>query len=123
MRRSCRPARTERGRRAAWGPRHAAHLQSDRRMARHSPEWSTRRMGSPNSMRVNGGPPRPAQPTPPAPRSLRIAAAGDLHCCEERREEIEQGLTALQGTTDVVLLCGDLTTHGEPEEAALLAQA
>jgi Icc-related predicted phosphoesterase len=31
-------------------------------------------------------------------------------------------LAALQETADVVLLCGDLTTHGEPGEAALLAE-
>ena len=74
-------------------------------------------------MSVNGGPAQPTQPTPAAPRSLRIAAAGDLHCCDERRDAIEEGLTALQGTADVALLCGDLTTHGEPEEAAALARA
>lgn len=69
-------------------------------------------------MSVNGG-----QPAPTAPRSLRLAAAGDLHCCEERRDAIEDGLAALRGTADVVLLCGDLTTHGEPEEGAALAGA
>ena len=74
-------------------------------------------------MRVDGGPAQPAHPRSPAPRSLRIAAAGDMHCCDERREQIEEGLTALQGIADVALLCGDLTTHGEPREAAVLAEA
>jgi Icc-related predicted phosphoesterase len=69
-------------------------------------------------MHVDGGHPRS-----PRPRTLRIAAAGDLHCCAERREQIEEGLRDLQGSADVALLCGDLTTHGEPEEAALLAEA
>jgi Icc-related predicted phosphoesterase len=55
--------------------------------------------------------------------SLRIAAAGDLHCCEERREQIERGLLELRGTADIALLCGDLTTRGNPEEAEVLAQA
>jgi uncharacterized protein len=64
----------------------------------------------------------------PEPRSrkaskLRIAAAGDLHCCDERGEAVAVALRDLAGTADVVLLCGDLTTHGEPEEAAVLAQA
>ncbi len=56
-------------------------------------------------------------------RKLRIAAAGDLHCCQERREHVTSSLRDLSGTADLVLLCGDLTTHGEPEEAAVLAAA
>ena len=56
-------------------------------------------------------------------RTLRIAAAGDLHCCEEHRGRIERSLLELSGKADLVLLCGDLTTHGEPEEAAVLAEA
>lgn len=54
---------------------------------------------------------------------LRIAAAGDLHCCLERREQIVRSLSDLAGSADLVLLCGDLTTHGEPDEAAVLAEA
>jgi uncharacterized protein len=54
---------------------------------------------------------------------LRIAAAGDLHCSEHRRDEIKRAVEALVGTVDIVLLCGDLTTHGEPEQAAVLADA
>ncbi len=57
------------------------------------------------------------------PSKLRVAAAGDVHCCEERRESITAGLQQLSGRADLVLLCGDLTTHGEPEEAAVLADA
>jgi Icc-related predicted phosphoesterase len=73
-------------------------------------------------MRVDGNQPQPATETPPAPR-LRIAAAGDLHCCEERRARITGSLRELTGTVDLVLLCGDLTAHGEPDEAAVLAEA
>jgi Icc-related predicted phosphoesterase len=54
-------------------------------------------------------------------RTLRIAAAGDIHCREVRREEIESAFRALEGEADIVLLAGDLTTHGEPEEAQILA--
>ncbi len=56
-------------------------------------------------------------------RCLRIAAAGDMHCSEARRAEVEASVAALSGTADIVLLCGDLTTHGEPEQAAVLADA
>src|SRR5436309_1958647 len=54
---------------------------------------------------------------------LRIAAAGDMHCSESRREEIRRSVAALNGVADLVLLAGDLTTHGEPEQAAVLADA
>src|SRR5579884_3638946 len=56
-------------------------------------------------------------------RCLRIAAAGDLHCSEQRREEVERAVEGLRGSSDLVLLCGDLTTHGEPEQGAVLADA
>jgi Icc-related predicted phosphoesterase len=57
------------------------------------------------------------------PNRLRIAAAGDLHCAENRREEIRQAMQSLKGAADLVLLCGDLTTHGEPAQGAVLADA
>jgi Icc-related predicted phosphoesterase len=56
-------------------------------------------------------------------RCLRIAAAGDLHYSEQRREEAIAAVAALDGAADLVLLAGDLTTHGEPEQAAVLAEA
>jgi Icc-related predicted phosphoesterase len=56
-------------------------------------------------------------------RCLRIAAAGDLHYSEHRREEAIEAMAALDGGADLVLLAGDLTTHGEPEQAAVLAEA
>ena len=55
--------------------------------------------------------------------NLRIAAAGDIHCTPERRAEIEASFAGLAGEADLVLLAGDLTTYGEPEEAAILAEA
>src|SRR5579863_7474141 len=57
------------------------------------------------------------------PRCLRIAAAGDIHCSESRRREITEAMASLEGTADLVLLAGDLTTHGEPEQGTVLAEA
>lgn len=54
---------------------------------------------------------------------LRIAAAGDVHCAPENREPTEAAFARLAGTADLLLLAGDLTTHGEPEQAAVLAEA
>ena len=55
--------------------------------------------------------------------TIRVAAAGDIHCAEPLRERIARAFADLAGQADVVLLAGDLTTHGEPEEARVLADA
>jgi uncharacterized protein len=54
---------------------------------------------------------------------IRIAAAGDIHASPERRTEIEEAFARLRGQADIVLLAGDLTTYGEPEQAAVVADA
>jgi Icc-related predicted phosphoesterase len=54
---------------------------------------------------------------------LHIAAAGDIHSSEPLRDRIHQAFAGLPGQADLVLLAGDLTTHGEPEQAAVLADA
>jgi Icc-related predicted phosphoesterase len=55
-------------------------------------------------------------------QTLRIAASGDIHCRDARRAELEQAFADLDGKVDLVLLAGDLTTHGDPEEAAILTE-
>ena len=53
---------------------------------------------------------------------IRIAAAGDIHFGRDGdRERARGAFGALD--VDLVLLAGDLTTHGEPEQAAILADA
>jgi Icc-related predicted phosphoesterase len=54
---------------------------------------------------------------------LRIAAAGDVHCSEDNRDAVLTAFDTIEGEVDVVLLAGDLTTHGEPEQGAVLADA
>jgi Icc-related predicted phosphoesterase len=56
-------------------------------------------------------------------RTVRVAAAGDLHVDESRRDAAATAIAAMARDGDVVLLAGDLTTHGEPEQAAILAEA
>jgi Icc-related predicted phosphoesterase len=56
-------------------------------------------------------------------RCLRIAAAGDIHCSEAHRQDIVRAMRELGDSADLVLLCGDLTTHGEPEQAQVLVDA
>jgi uncharacterized protein len=55
--------------------------------------------------------------------SVRIAAAGDIHCAPENRDAVLTAFEAIEGAADVVLLAGDLTTHGEPEQAEVLGEA
>jgi uncharacterized protein len=55
--------------------------------------------------------------------SVRVAAAGDVHCSPETRDAVMTAFDAIDGEADVVLLAGDLTTHGEPEQAEVLAEA
>jgi Icc-related predicted phosphoesterase len=56
---------------------------------------------------------------------IRIAAAGDIHFGEREndRERAAEAFGALAERADLVLLAGDLTTHGEPEQAAIVAEA
>ncbi len=54
-------------------------------------------------------------------RKVRVAAAGDIHCSEANREAIADAFAAIDREVDLVLLAGDLTTHGEPEQAEILA--
>jgi Icc-related predicted phosphoesterase len=56
--------------------------------------------------------------------AIRIAATGDIHL--GREGDVERWATAfadLRGRVDLVLLAGDLTTHGEPEQAAMVTAA
>jgi uncharacterized protein len=54
---------------------------------------------------------------------IRIAAAGDVHIREANCEEVSRAFAGLEGRCDAILVAGDLTTHGEPAQAELFAQA
>jgi Icc-related predicted phosphoesterase len=54
---------------------------------------------------------------------IRVAAAGDVHASEATRARIEEAFARVEHEADLVLLAGDLTTTGEPEQAAVLADA
>src|SRR4051812_47685707 len=55
--------------------------------------------------------------------TIRVAAAGDVHCADANRAETAAAFAEIDGTVDLILLAGDLTTHGEPEQAKVLADA
>ena len=53
---------------------------------------------------------------------MRIAAVGDLHCRADTRRNVAVALRGVDQESDVLLLAGDLTDHGTPEEASWLAE-
>jgi uncharacterized protein len=55
--------------------------------------------------------------------TIRVAAAGDVHADASRRADLEAAFTNVRGRADMILLAGDLTTHGRPEEAQVVADA
>jgi Icc-related predicted phosphoesterase len=60
---------------------------------------------------------------PGEPATVRIAAAGDIHCRESDRSATREAFGKLGERADLVLLAGDLTMHGVVEEAMVLADA
>jgi uncharacterized protein len=55
--------------------------------------------------------------------TIRVAAAGDVHCSEANRDETIAAFAEIETGVDLILLAGDLTTHGEEEQARVLADA
>ena len=55
--------------------------------------------------------------------AIRVAAAGDIHCSEENRAQIASAFREIAGQVDAILIAGDLTTFGEPQQAEVLADA
>jgi Icc-related predicted phosphoesterase len=64
----------------------------------------------------------PASENGTRPTALRVAAAGDVHIRDSNRDEIAAAFRALEGDVDLILVAGDLTTHGEPAQAELFAE-
>ncbi len=57
----------------------------------------------------------------PARQQMRIAAVSDLHCTRTSQGALQPILQRAAAQADLLLLCGDLTDHGLPEEARVLA--
>lgn len=53
---------------------------------------------------------------------VRLAAVGDIHYGRSSGVGLQPLLAQLAEAADVLLLCGDLTDHGHPEEAQLFAR-
>jgi len=53
---------------------------------------------------------------------VRVAAAGDVHVDEHNRDDVARAFANLNGKADLVVIAGDMTTHGEPEQGELFAR-
>lgn len=53
---------------------------------------------------------------------MRLAAVGDLHCTKSSQGALQPIFTAVAEEADVLVLCGDLTDYGQPEEAHVLVR-
>jgi Icc-related predicted phosphoesterase len=53
---------------------------------------------------------------------VRIAAVGDLHCSKTPESALQSLFSEVGRRADVLLLVGDLTDYGRPEEARLLTR-
>jgi Icc-related predicted phosphoesterase len=54
--------------------------------------------------------------------SVRIAAVGDLHCSRTSTGAFQALFARIAESADVLAMCGDLTDHGQAEEARVLAK-
>jgi Icc-related predicted phosphoesterase len=60
--------------------------------------------------------------TPPSgDASVRVAAVGDIHIGVDSSGHMRSCLERIQDDADLLLLAGDLTRHGDPAEAKVLA--
>jgi Icc-related predicted phosphoesterase len=53
---------------------------------------------------------------------IRLAAVGDLHCTKSSAGSLRSFFAQANEAADILLLCGDLTDYGLPEEAHVLAE-
>jgi Icc-related predicted phosphoesterase len=55
-------------------------------------------------------------------KTIRIAAVGDIHCSKTPESVLQSLFSEVSRSADVLLLVGDLTDYGRPEEARLLTR-
>src|SRR6478752_6709325 len=53
---------------------------------------------------------------------IRVAAVGDLHCTKTSQGAFQPLFAAIRDTADLLLIAGDLTDYGLPEEAQILTR-
>jgi Icc-related predicted phosphoesterase len=54
--------------------------------------------------------------------AVRVAALGDLHCTKASQGAFQALFARIAESADMLLIAGDLTDHGQPDEARILAR-
>jgi Icc-related predicted phosphoesterase len=62
------------------------------------------------------------RPDRPNRTTLRIAALGDIHVTKSSQGSFQALFTQISTTADVLVLCGDFTDYGLPDEARVLGR-
>ena len=53
---------------------------------------------------------------------MRLAAVGDVHCTRQSQGALQPLFAAMAASADALVLCGDLTDYGLPDEARVLVR-
>ncbi|MGH3003974.1 MAG: metallophosphoesterase family protein [Gaiellaceae bacterium] len=56
-------------------------------------------------------------------RTVRVAAAGDIHAGSAERDRVREAFARAGGESDLIVLAGDLTQHGQVDEVMVVADA
>jgi Icc-related predicted phosphoesterase len=56
-------------------------------------------------------------------KTIRIAAAGDIHAGSAERDRVAEAFRRVEEQADLILLAGDLTQHGQVDEVCVVADA
>jgi Icc-related predicted phosphoesterase len=57
------------------------------------------------------------------PKTIKVAAAGDIHAGSAERDRVREAFRRVEEQCDLILLAGDLTQHGQVDEAGVVADA
>jgi Icc-related predicted phosphoesterase len=55
-------------------------------------------------------------------QAVRVAAIGDVHCTKTSQGALQPLFQQINESADILVMCGDLTDYGLPEEAQVLAK-
>src|SRR4051812_38101597 len=56
-------------------------------------------------------------------KTIRVAAAGDIHAGSAERDRVTETFRRVEEQADLILLAGDLTQHGQVDEVCVVADA
>src|SRR5882672_6259381 len=56
-------------------------------------------------------------------KTIRVAAAGDIHAGSAERDRVAEAFQRVEAQSDLILLAGDLTQHGQVDQVCVVADA